>query len=254
MNGWIIYTDYEAKRNRWFIDHFIKTAESFEHTLTLKIPEEITAPYPDFAIVRAFDWKINKRLENAGVRVFNNSHFARHANNKELCYKYVQKNGIEIMPTYYEIPRNPTYPLIVKSAVGHGGTQVFWVNSDDELTRAVDKTACPIFQETASDIGKDLRLYVMKNEIIVGMLRQNRTDFRSNYCLGGNAKVYTLSSEEKKIAKKVISLFDIDYGGIDFVFNNGKIVFNEAEDAVGARMIYDLTDIDIVRLWFEKLM
>ena len=32
-----------------------------------------------------------------------------------------------------------------------------------------------------------------------------------------------------------------------FVFNSGKIVFNEIEDSVGARMIYSLTDIDIIK-------
>ena len=46
---------------------------------------------------------------------------------------------------------------------------------------------------------------------------------------------------------------DYDYIGIDFVFNNGKIVFNEIEDTVGARMVYAKTYIDILRLYCEYI-
>lgn len=38
---------------------------------------------------------------------------------------------------------------------------------------------------------------------------------------------------------KIASLLKFDYIGIDFVFNGGKIVFNEIEDSVGARMVYE---------------
>ena len=41
----------------------------------------------------------------------------------------------------------------------------------------------------------------------------------------------------------------IDYIGIDFLFDNGHLIFNEIEDTVGARMVYDKTDIDIIKLY-----
>ena len=253
MNGWIVYSKSEAVRNKWFIEHFIKTADIHGHTLTLKFHDEVTSPYPDFAIVRAFDYKTNELLESKGVRVFNNSKLAKIANNKALCYKFMNENGIPIMPTFYEKPQNPQFPLIVKSAGGHGGSEVVMVNNNDELIYASKNIPNPIYQQVASDLGKDLRVYVINNEIVASMLRQSITDFRSNYCLGGSASIYTPSEKEKNLVNKIISLFDIAYAGIDFVFNDGQLVFNEIEDAVGARMLYDLTDIDIVKEWFERI-
>ena len=44
-----------------------------------------------------------------------------------------------------------------------------------------------------------------------------------------------------------------DYYGIDFVFDNGKAVFNELEDAVGARMLYANTDIDIIEMYINYI-
>lgn len=48
---------------------------------------------------------------------------------------------------------------------------------------------------------------------------------------------------------KIASLVKYDYIGIDFVFDGGRPVFNEIEDTVGARMVYDKTDIDILSLY-----
>ena len=38
----------------------------------------------------------------------------------------------------------------------------------------------------------------------------------------------------------------IGMAGIDFIFHQGQMVFNELEDMVGARGLYSLTDHDIV--------
>ena len=86
------------------------------------------------------------------------------------------------------------------------------------------------------------------------MLRISDKDFRSNFCLGGRAEVYNLSDEEREKVEKVIRLFDFDFVGIDFIFNNGKIVFNEIEDVVGSRMVYTYTDIDIVEMYVDYIL
>ena len=72
--------------------------------------------------------------------------------------------------------------------------------------------------------------------------------------MGGRAEVYNLSDEEREKVEKVIRLFDFDFVGIDFIFNNGKIVFNEIEDVVGSRMVYTYTDIDIVEMYVDYIL
>ena len=64
---------------------------------------------------------------------------------------------------------------------------------------------------------------------------------------------YELSASEQALVLKIASLLKFDYIGIDFVFNEGKIVFNEIEDSVGARMVYEKTDIDILRLYCDYI-
>ena len=49
-------------------------------------------------------------------------------------------------------------------------------------------------------------------------------------------------------------MMDIDYGGMDFIFHDGKLMFNEIEDAVGARMVYENTEIDIVGLFADYII
>ena len=38
------------------------------------------------------------------------------------------------------------------------------------------------------------------------------------------------------------------------MFHEGKIIFNEMEDVVGARMLYTYTDIDIVEIYLNFII
>ena len=69
--------------------------------------------------------------------------------------------------------------------------------------------------------------------------------FRSNYCLGGTAALYTLTDKERKLAVQAVRGLEIGMAGIDFIFHNGEMVFNEIEDMAGARALYALSYYDI---------
>lgn len=257
MFGWIIYNKEDAKRNEnyigWYIDKF--KAENIE--LRLIYTDEIKYnALPDFAIVRTIRPNITKRLESLGVRCFNNSFVSEICNDKAITYKYVSENNIEILPTYYSIDEIKEFPVVIKPKNSHGGDRVNIAESFNELMKLMPLYDGDNFviQAVASDRGKDVRVYVIGNKIITAMLRESEFDFRSNFCLGGSASVYNLSNDEIKKVEKIISLFDFDFVGIDFVFNNGKIVFNEIEDVVGSRMVYSYTDIDIVDLYIKYIL
>ena len=51
----------------------------------------------------------------------------------------------------------------------------------------------------------------------------------------------------------VLEKISLDYAGIDFIFHEGKAVFNEIEDAVGARMVYESSALDIVALFAQYI-
>ncbi|MCR5207435.1 MAG: ATP-grasp domain-containing protein [Eubacterium sp.] len=235
MKPILIYSEEEAKRNAFAAEKICAGLGA-----VLKTPDYDGEAL--YVINRTNDFRVGERFENRGVRVFNPSAFSRLANNKQDCYDFMEKNGIEIMPTRYAAP-----PFIKKPVDGHGGQGVKMCYDEAEYDRNF------VCQKPASNLGKDLRVWVIGGEIIASVLRVSKTDFRSNFSLGGEAIPYALSDGEEKTVKKIISLVKGDYYGIDFVFNNGRAVFNELEDTVGARMVYAKTDIDILKLYCDYI-
>lgn len=235
MKPILVYSREETERNRFVVD-------LMKRRLNVELVEPNYTGSAQYVINRSNDFRIAELYESKGIRVFNPSKFSRLANNKQACYDFMQSHGIEIMPTRYSTP-----PFVKKPLDGHGGNGVAMCYSADEYDEDM------VCQKPATDLGKDLRVWVIGGEIITAILRVSKTDFRSNYCLGGEAIPYNLTESESKKVKKIIDLVNGDYYGIDFVFNNSEIVFNELEDTVGARMVYDKTDIDILNLYCDYI-
>lgn len=239
MSGILIYSRAEAARNQFSIEKYKKHLD-----ISLMLEEELDTSAPcDFVINRTNCFEIGEAFEKRGIRVFNPSSLTHLANNKQKCYEFMQAHGIEIMPINCFEP-----PLVIKPVDGKGGNGVQLITNGE----IPNLNGC-VYQKAASDLGRDLRVWLIGGEIIAAILRESKTDFRANFCLGGNAVPYPLSDDEKKLVKQITQLVEYDYIGIDFVFNNGRIVFNEIEDSVGARMIYSLTDIDIIKKYCEYI-
>ena len=218
---------------------------------------------------------VSQRLENQGVRVVNNFRTARVCNDKWLTYQFVQSLGLPILPTRLifresagggsvqrtddidpQLPAGWEYPVVLKSRFGHGGTEVFWANSPDALRQAFRKIpdASAVIQKPASDLGKDVRVYILNGQILAAMLRQSNSDFRSNFCLGGSASPYRLTDDETALVKRITDRLPLDFAGIDFIFDQGRIIFNEIEDVVGCRMLYSITDLDPAALLVQSIV
>lgn len=239
MSGILVYSRKEAERNTFSIEKYIKYLD-----VRLVLQEDLDFSCPaDFVINRTNDYKTAENFEKRGIRVFNPSSLTKLANDKQKCYEFMQKNGIEIMPIHYS-----GIPAVKKAVCGKGGTEVFMIHENESFEKGY------VYQKPASDLGKDLRVWLINGEIKAAMLRESRSDFRANFCLGGVAKPYILSNEEKNLICNISDLIKYDYIGIDFVFNSGKIVFNEIEDSVGARMIYSLTDLDIMKEYCDYII
>lgn len=235
MSGILIYTESEARRNEFAI-------EKFRENLDIMLVDENYRGKADFVINRTNSCTIAKYYEEQGVRVFNPSSLSRLANDKQLCYDFMEKHGIPVLETRYK-----GEPVIKKSIDGHGGSEVFFLDKNEKHEKGY------VYQKPCDTSGKDLRVWVIGKKIITSILRESKTDFRSNFCLGGSASPYELSRKERQLVERVMSLVDSDYIGIDFLFNNGELVFNEIEDTVGARMVYAKTDIDIIKLYCEYI-
>lgn len=235
MSGVLIYTNKEAKRNRFSIEKFIQK-------LDVKLVDENYRGDADFVINRTNDYKIAEYYESWGIRVFNPSSLSKIANDKQKCYEFMKENGIEIMPINYK-----GVPAVKKKIDGHGGIDVYMLDKAEPFEDGY------VYQKPCDTLGRDVRVWLIGGKIIASILRSSDTDFRSNFCLGGKASEYTLTDDDRALVYKIADLLDYDYIGIDFIFNNGRLVFNEIEDTVGARMIYSLTDIDIISLYCDYI-
>lgn len=254
VKGILVYTSADAEYNKWFIDHIIEEGRkcNLDIRLVLSDKEEVSDNDIDFAIVRNRDSKLCKRLEENNIRCFNSSYVVNIGNDKWEMYKDFNSAGIPVM--YTQRTKLP-YPFVMKPVDGHGGENVYLIKNADEYERAIDanpdeKTGKFIFQVPATEKGRDIRVYVVGGIILTAMERiavDTEKDFRSNYSLNGNAKEHALTDEELKLAAKVADHIKADFVGIDLIYNNGRPVVNEIEDAVGTRMLYSLTDIDPVR-------
>lgn len=274
--GWLLYEAGEVERNRHYIDLYFAECARRGMGLVLVLAEDLAmcmqggrpallhkghmAQPPRFVVSRAHTPMLSRHLEAMGVRVFNNAQVSYACNHKMRTYQHVAVAGIPVLDTIY-LPKGPAavpprpYPFVVKPVHGYGGKNVFWVRGEEDWAeaRATLKEAPSVAQQVASEIGCDLRVYVMGGRILVAMLRTAKSGLRSNYNLGGTAQVYSLNAGEEALVKKVMGLFSFDFAGIDFLFDGGRMVLNEIEDVVGARMLYACTDIDVVGRYVEHI-
>ncbi len=254
-NGILIYSKIDIKKNYWFIDELIKCFKNKNIDLKLVLDKEVLSYINinkvDFAINRSRNFKLIGILENLNIRVFNNYLVNKIANDKFMSYLFFKDFDIDCMETSLDYLYFNTFPLVMKSTSGHGGNEVFLVHSKDEVESILKKYAgnSYVFQKLCSIIGKDIRVYMIKDNPLVAILRESQNDeFRSNYSLNHKANVIEIDDRMLSICKKITQTLNSDYIGIDFIYNKGRWVVNEIEDPVGAWMIYDLTNINLVEI------
>ena len=281
MTGWLLYSEKDIEKNKAYIDFYMDEGLKLGVQIILIVTEQLKfgiknntcfitysdeeVSMPDFAICRTIYPLLNKQLEYMGVKVFNNSDVAEICNDKAKTYQSIACLGIPIIDTEFyrssmveEVMRNIKGPSVIKSVDGHGGNQVFLIESNDSTN--VDKAKINhqlsksdvVLQPLLGSRHQDLRVYVIGNQIIASILRTAKEGFKSNYSLGGRVEQYQLSNKERAIVEQIINHFDFGLVGIDFIIGEeGELLFNEIEDVVGARMLYACTDINLVRLYLE---
>lgn len=168
--------------------------------------------------------------------------------------------------------------IVLKSASGHGGADVVripasvssevsrWLSSDPTGQRNNEPPTSPdglahlletaknqrddlILQPFIEGSGSDVRVYVVGDRIVAAVKRTApEGEFRSNFSLGGTISTYDLNETETGYVRQIIRLFDFGMVGIDFILDEqGGFIFNEIEDVVGARMLYQTyPEIDIL--------
>ncbi|STC68636.1 ATP-grasp domain-containing protein [Corynebacterium pilosum] len=246
---WLVYDGPRAARNQWMIKQYLTTATRYGLQATLVLADEplagrLPSSLPDLALFRCVAPQLRARLEDCGVAVHNGTELARVANDKWATYQYFHARGVPVMRTQLAPGHTMAPPFVVKPRGGHGGEGV------ERVTRAtnVDDDSL-IVQELADSPGVDLRVYLLGGQVQAAMLRTSTTSFKSNYSLGGSARTYSLHDDELARLGELIKVAPIltqGLCGVDFIRHQDGWVLNEVEDVVGMRMVYSLTQLDLV--------
>ena len=251
ISGLIIYSKIDKEKNTWFIDEcvqrFADKGVSLVYLEENEVKGFVDKNNVSFVIYRGRDYRILEFLESKGIKCFNNALTNRIANDKSLSYEFLSNEKIPVIPTFSSIEEVGSYPLIMKSFDGHGGQEVFLINSKEDAETFKKQNKRYVYQKFYPNEG-DLRLYVLNKEVIGAVYRHSKNDFRSNFSLGGDVASYNPEQEIVDIATRVAGLLNADYIGVDFIKADNKWCVNEIEDPVGARMLYKTSNVNVIEL------
>ena len=199
----------------------------------------------DFCVYWDKDKYVLNMLEKSGIRTFNKKSAIEKCDDKmttciELCGQGIPMPdtvpGLLCFDKNAKVSENALdkveslfgYPLVVKQSFGSRGKEVYLVNDRRELRERMEQLKCRphLFQKyIESSYGRDMRIIVIGDEVIGGMLRTSTGDFRSNIANGGTGSALVPDDRLKQLALKIKDVLDLDYCGIDVLFGeNGPVV------------------------------
>lgn len=298
QKGYLIYEDWEAQKNKAFIDMFIRegTKEGIAFSFVSKADYQ-NRELPDLVLNRTRDVQVSKWYNKKGILCFHGERITEIGNHKMKTISYLKEHlpkeiaeqqwapttwycsKEQMKKIVYELHRGeikilqgislfeePDTEVVIKSVSGHGGSEVALLPALSQREKFVEtmERFCEfdcIFQERIESDSKDVRVYILGNEIYQAVLRQGKDDFRSNYSLGGKVRAYTLSPKEEQWVTCFLEAFrgeNIGMAGMDFIIDkDSRLIFNELEEMVGCRMLYQTTDLDIVKdyvAWLKRFV
>lgn len=252
MKGYIYYEEDDALRNQWFIDELIKEGRANQLDVELLTGDNELPGDAAFVFYRARDVEKSQRWEQEGIVVVNRSEVNRIANDKFQTFQLGALLGIPSIPSRRvesaQDVRN--YPIVIKTTTGHGGAEVHLCETHDEAEQVISLypkrqlVMQPYIQHNSSDV----RLYLIGEEVVGAVKRTGTDSFKANVGLGGTAERFDVPPPLHEFAVKIAKALKSDYIGADFIQNaEGVWLLNEIEDPVGARSLYETSELNVAR-------
>ena len=284
MNGWLIVNGFlHTKKFSELTDLFLLAAKRCGVSLTVYTNCEILVDVqekikekPDFVLFWDKDVFLAKHLENQGIRVFNKAKVIEICDDKGLTALYLENHSIKmpktiLAPFTYQnigytnydfldnVIKQLSFPFIVKENKGSFGQQVYLVSNKQELLHLMQKigTKNILFQEfIQSSFGRDVRLYVIGKKVVLSVKRiAQNGDFKANVSNGGTMVPFTPSKEFIEMAQKVARILDVDFAGIDLLFDeNEKPIFCEINSNAHFKNVYKATGVDLSILLVDYIL
>lgn len=228
----------------------------------------------DFCIYLDKDNYVLKGLVESGTTVFNNYESIIKCDDKVLTLIELAKEGIPVPKTIpsllcYEnkyqisdkiinkIENELGYPLVLKLNRGSLGAGVFLIEDRKQLVEYVNKykTQPHHYQRCIKDsVGIDVRVIVVGGEVIGGMERKAKSGLVANVARGGSAKKIDLSPKLKEYAKRIAKILNLDYCGIDFLYENNSYVVIEVNSNAFFSEFEKVTGINVAQRYAQHVV
>ena len=279
MKGLVVYNRADLEASPVFADRLVRYGREEGLDMSLLCKEELSRTLwegklclclegkpvqADFALNRTRDSYFGMLLGQQGMRVFNNVQTTFIANDKFSSYNQARKLGISAVRTERFFPtadRAPYYPCVIKSAGGHGGTEVFLISGPEDFEKWKQTE---VGQRRGSGAGcvlqpfiphaHDVRVFVLGGKILGRVERiPPKGDFRANVKQGGDFCLFEETCLDEAALKLAASL-EADYVGVDFLVTGGNFMFNELEDVVGSSTLCRLKNLDTAQFLIRYLV
>jgi len=142
-------------------------------------------------------------------------------------------------------------PLVIKLLEGTQGVGVVLAETKKAAKSVIEAflnlKAHFIVQEYIKEAqGKDIRCFVVGNEVIAAMEREAQPgEFRSNLHRGGQARIVKLSKEEKKMAVRVTKIMGLNIAGVDMLRSTQGPLVIEVNSSPGLEGIEKSSEVDV---------
>lgn len=273
MRGVIIYPTEIIEKSRNAFQWFVDEANSLDIELEVLVTEnfkllshkENCILYDgkllekiDFAIIRDYNVLLSSHLENMGIRVINSTLSMEVSKNKMLTHQLLSRNGINTPRTIFDITQSYRYDelvsffgckeIVLKGIEGAKGESVYLVNSQYDIDRVMKECKKDILAQEfiESSKGRDLRVWVIGNRVVGCVLRSSKSDFRSNYSLGGTVELIEIDKEIEEVAVNSVKAIGLEFAGVDLMFlDKGGYTVCEVNGNAGFRSLFTVSDINI---------
>ncbi len=240
------------------------TVERYTNCDLTLLPIGAELPKGDFVLFWDKDIALAKRLEKAGMRVFNSAEALEICDDKGLTAIALENEGIPmpetvVLPKSFmpysdisfteKIEKTIGYPMVLKECHGSFGKQVFLIKNREELIERILSITprtmiCQKF--IGSSYGRDVRIQVVGGQVVATAYRKAKDgDFIANVTNGGKMFPYEPSEEMKDMAITACRKVGADFAGVDILFGeNDKPILCEINTNAHFKNLFDATGTD----------
>lgn len=279
--GWVLYPKSVLSNTTNAFDWLCLEAKKFDIDLDILFFEDLQIvsgrnnlvlyenreiELPSFVVVRGYESLLSSHFEILSIPVINSSVSMALSLNKMKTHQILSSNNINTPETIYSPLANYTYQylsdyfknekFIVKGLEGSRGIDVFLIKNEQELKNAIQvcNSYCVAQKFVSSSYGKDIRAWVVGDEVVASVLRYSEKSFKSNFSQGGKVKLYDMTDSEKELAVQSVKSLGLEFAGIDLLFaQDGSLSVCEINGNAGFRSIASISESNIPYKLFEYI-